>query len=193
MNEQFEHFARMMGGWFWETDSQHRFVYISQNVEAITGEKADWHLGKSRQELYSDRIVDDVWKKHLNTLDAHTPFQDFTFKGMGPNGGLWLSTTGEPFFGEDGEFVGYRGVGRDASRVIEQSSTTDSFKAIFDQLNEAIALWDAKDRFIIGNLASHSLHEGVETFLKPGFPFEKYIREDFANGLFPDAIGNEDA
>jgi len=112
---------------------------------------------------------------------------------MGPNGGLWLSTTGEPFFGEDGEFVGYRGVGRDVSREIELSSTTDSFKAIFDQLNEAIALWDAKDRFIIGNLASHSLHEGIETFLKPGLPFEKYIREDFANGLFPDAIGNEDA
>ena len=50
----------MMGGWFWETVSQHRFVHISQNVEAITGEKADWHLGKSRQELYSDRIVDNV-------------------------------------------------------------------------------------------------------------------------------------
>ena len=63
---------------------------------------------------------------------------------------------------------------RDVSREIELLSTTDSFKAIFDQLNEAIALWDAEDRFIIGNLASHSLHEGVETFLKPGLPFETY-------------------
>jgi len=150
-------------------------------------------ISASHARSFIQTVLSTMFGKNLNTLDAHTPFQDFTFKGMGPNGGLWLSTTGEPFFGEDGEFVGYRGVGRDVSREIELSSTTDSFKAIFDQLNEAIALWDAKDRFIIGNLASHSLHEGVETFLKPGLPFEKYIREDFANGLFPDAIGNEDA
>lgn len=193
MNEQFEHFERMMGGWFWETDSQHRFVYISKNVEAITGEKADWHYGKSRQELYSGLIEDDVWMKHLNTLDAHEPFHDFILKGIGENRDHWLSTSGEPFFDEDDKFLGYRGVGRDVSREIELSSTTDSFKAIFDQLNEAIALWDAEDRFIIGNLASHSLHEGIETPLKPGLLFETYIREGVTNGLFSDAIGNEDA
>ena len=112
---------------------------------------------------------------------------------MGLNGGLWLSTPGEPFFGEDGKFAGYLGVSRDVSREIELSSTTDSFKAIFDQLNEAIALWDAEDRFIIGNLASHSKHEGLETFLKTGLPFKTYIREGVENGLFPNAIGNEDA
>lgn len=192
MNEQFEHFARMMGGWFWETNSQHRFIYISKNVETITGEKADWHYDKTRQELYSNLIEDDIWKKHLNTLDAREPFHDFIIKGIGPNGDHWLSTSGEPFFDKDDEFVGYRGVGRDVSREIELSRTTDSFKAIFDQLNEAIALWDAEDRFIIGNRAFQSLNASVEPFLKPGLPFETYIREGVASGLFPEAIGCED-
>jgi hypothetical protein len=136
-----------------------------------------------------------MFGKNISTpwMRIPPPFQDFTFKGMGLNGGLWLSTPGEPFFGEDGKFAGYLGVSRDVSREIELSSTTDSFKAIFDQLNESIAIWDAEDRFIIGNLASHSMHEGVETFLKNGLPFETFIREGVANGLFPDAIGNEDA
>lgn len=193
MNEQFEHFARMIGGWFWETDSQHRFVYLSESVDAITGVKADWHYGKSRRDLKSEHIEDTVWEGHLKTLDAHEPFHDFVFKRSGPNGDHWLSTSGEPFFDKDGNFAGYRGVARDVSREIELSRTTDNFKAIFDQLNEAIALWDAEDRFIVGNRAFQTLNADVESILNPGLSFETYIREGVANGLFPEAIGNEDA
>jgi len=192
MNDQFEHFASMIGGWFWETDREHRFVYLSKSAEAITGVDVEWHYGKSRRDLKSEHIDEELWERHLKTLDAHEPFHDFVFKRTGPNGDHWLSTSGEPYMDENGNFAGYRGVARDVTREVELSSTTDSFKAIFDQLNEAIGLWDADDRFIIGNAAFHALNAGIENLLKPGLPFEKYIREGVANGLFPEALGDEE-
>lgn len=192
MNDQFEHFASMIGGWFWETDREHRFVYLSKSAEAITGVDVEWHYGKSRRDLKSEHIDDALWEHHLKALDAHEPFHDFVFKRTGPNGDHWLSTSGQPYLDENGNFAGYRGVARDVTREVELSSTTDSFKAIFDQLNEAIGLWDADDRFIIGNTAFHALNAGVENLLKPGLPFEKYIREGVANGLFPEALGDEE-
>jgi len=193
MNEQFEHFATMINGWFWETNSQHNFVYLSESIEAITGVKAKWHYGKNRRDLKSEYIEEAVWERHLKKLDNHEPFHDFIYRRSGPNGDHWVSTSGEPFFDEDGNFAGYRGVARDISREIELSTTTDSFKAIFDQLKEAIGLWDADDRFIVGNTAFHALNVGVEKLLKSGALFETYIREGVANGLFPEAIGDEEA
>lgn len=107
-----EHFSSLIGGWLWETDSQHRFVYLSENVEKYTGIKAEWHYGKSRLDMKRGDIADSDWEDHLKTLNAHEPFYDFKFRRAGPDQTRWISTSGEPYFDKSGEFLGYRGAAR---------------------------------------------------------------------------------
>ena len=35
--QRFRDFAAAASDWFWETDAEHRFVWMSANVEALTG------------------------------------------------------------------------------------------------------------------------------------------------------------
>lgn len=192
MTERFEQFASLIGGWFWETDHNHRFVYMSNSVEEIIGVPADWHYGKSRMELRSKSIRDDEWQSHVDALNAHEPFENFVFKRASPEGHHWLSTSGTPYFNENGDFAGYRGVARDVTREVELAAQSDRFLAVFDQLNEAIALWDANDHFLYGNQAYKDLNHDVPDATTPGVPYEQYIRNGVAVGSFPEAIGNEE-
>ena len=41
-------FADVTDGWLYETDSENRFVWMSDNVEKIAGVKPEWHYGKTR-------------------------------------------------------------------------------------------------------------------------------------------------
>ena len=58
----------ILGGWIWETDADHRFVYLSPSVERHAGKPAEWHYGKTREELgeASLRHVDSRdWQEKL--------------------------------------------------------------------------------------------------------------------------------
>lgn len=121
--QRFRDFAESSGDWLWEMDEQLRFTYMSPNVERILGVSPEWHYGKTRLELLGDSYDQDLWKDHLETLQAHQPFRDFVYRRVGegvePN---WLRISGVPVFDDDGMFRGYRGVGSDvtAAREMEE-------------------------------------------------------------------------
>ena len=59
---------------------------------------------------------EDAWRRHRETLDAHLPFRDFELARPAADGGKrYVSVSGLPVFDDAGNFVGYRGVGRDIS------------------------------------------------------------------------------
>jgi len=106
--------------WAWETDADLRFIYLSENVERITGIKPEWHYGKTRQELLGDDYDHETWDVHLKTLSARELYRDFIYPRLGPNGEKrWISSSGKPVFSEGGEFLGYRGIGSDVTERIE--------------------------------------------------------------------------
>src|SRR5919198_602168 len=74
-------------------------------------------IGQTRWEVPS--IHPDVagWEAHRALLDARKPFRDFEIGRIDPDGEQrFLSISGEPVFGPGGEFLGYRGVGRDITQ-----------------------------------------------------------------------------
>ena len=106
--------------WAWETDAELRFIYLSENVERITGVKPEWHYGKTRQDLLGGDCDHDTWDFHLKTLSAREPYRDFIYPRAGPNGEKrWICSSGKPIFSEGGEFLGYRGTGSDVTERIE--------------------------------------------------------------------------
>lgn len=131
--QRFKDFANTSSDWFWELDDRLRFSYFSNNMTNVTGMEAGAILGKTKRELNCTEVDKQVWERHLADLEAHKPFRGFTYKSKHPDGRVvHLSTNGDPVFGPDGRFLGYRGTGmditdlHDAEAALRQSQKVES-------------------------------------------------------------------
>ena len=114
--ERFRDFAESGADWLWEMDDQLRFTYMSPNVERIVGVPAEWHYGKTREDILGGKFDRKIWVEHLETLKARKAFRDFTYLRVGDGvEPKVLSASGKPVFAEDGRFLGYRGTGSDVT------------------------------------------------------------------------------
>lgn len=114
--ERFRGFAEDAADWLWELGPDLRFTYITGRYEEVMGVKPEDLIGKTRREIYSvsQDLDSESWQEHLQTLDDHEPFSDFEISTAKPDGTFRCYTlSGNPLFDEQGEFLGYRGVGRD--------------------------------------------------------------------------------
>src|SRR5438094_470573 len=109
---RFRSLTELSADFYWETDAEHR---IRRTTHAEKHRPASEPvIGRTRWEVPS--IYPDAagWAAHRALLDARKPFRDFEIGRIGPDGEQrFLSISGEPVFGPAGEFLGYRGVGRD--------------------------------------------------------------------------------
>ena len=125
--DRFRDFGESASDWFWEMDENLRFTYMSPTVERIVGVTPEWHYGRTREELLGDDYDRDVWDEHLQTLKARQPFRDFTYlrvgEGVKPK---WLSSSGKPVFDAAGNFLGYRGSGRDITELSKQDCSSSN-------------------------------------------------------------------
>jgi PAS domain S-box-containing protein len=112
--KRFRDFAEASADWFWETDAEHRFTFVSENFETLTGVPIASLLGRTRLEVSIGDDNTEVWHEHLETLQQRKPFRDFTFRRVAEvEEAQWVSVSGIPVFAEDGTFLGYRGTGSD--------------------------------------------------------------------------------
>jgi PAS domain S-box-containing protein len=189
-----ESFARIADGWFWETDAEHRFTYMSDSVELITGVKPDWHYGKSRRDIGVPDSVDPIiWQEHLDVLDRHQPFENFVFARKGPDRVNWMQTSGKPLFDAHGVFHGYRGIASDITAQIEAERRIETLADAIEQLSDMFVLWGPDDRLVLCNKSFRELNQSVIEMTEPGTLFETYIRAGLENNLFPEAKGREEA
>jgi PAS domain S-box-containing protein len=100
---------------YWETDAQHRFIR-QQYGERLDHAPWDSEIGKTRWEVPCFEPDAEAWRKHREILDAHLPFRDFEIGRATPEGDkFYVSVSGLPVFDKSGNFVGYRGVGRNVT------------------------------------------------------------------------------
>jgi PAS domain S-box-containing protein len=112
--ERFRDFAEVAADWFWEMGPDLRFTYLSDRYTTITGTAVEDVLGKTRMEVSSESLADAKWHAHQAVLEAHEPFRDFRFQGVGGDNQVhYFSVSGKPVFDRDGEFQGYRGCSTD--------------------------------------------------------------------------------
>ncbi len=111
--------------WFWETDADHRFSYFSESWERLTNSNAGIYLGMSRRDyFYGLTELSDTARQHLDDLDNHRPFRDFTYRHDFLHGRMnWVTTSGDPIFDDSGAFLGYRGAAMILSGSVTGSKT----------------------------------------------------------------------
>jgi diguanylate cyclase (GGDEF)-like protein/PAS domain S-box-containing protein len=118
--ERFRHFAEAASDWFWETDAEQRFTYLSDRVSSITGCPPQFFLGKRRFELAPMDRDPEGWRAHIDDLEARRPFRDFVYQLETPAGDTrWFKVSGVPVFPRAGGFAGYRGTGTDITEQVQ--------------------------------------------------------------------------
>ncbi len=157
--QRFEDFASSSSDWFWEMDENLRFCYFSDRFSAITGVQAEWLLGKTRQESGVEKLSEPAaYRKHLDDLASHRSFRNFVHGRRRHDGTLgYFSISGQPYFDEQGTFVGFRGVGRDITEQITAEQQRDG------ALEEAQRANTAKSRFLAN--MSHELRTPLNAIL----------------------------
>lgn len=141
--------------WFWEQDADLRFTFISPSVTRAGGLRPEDHIGRTREEIYAARGVDDrtpEWEALRAKLAAREPYRDFVFPAQGATGEtIWLRTSGTPFFDETGHFAGYRGVGANVTELYrEKKEAADSRNRLYATLRalpDLVFELDAEGRF----------------------------------------------
>lgn len=117
--KRFKDFADIAADWFWEMNAELRFTYLSERFQEVTGWLPNQVLGRTRVEIFASRPDEaDKWARHFGDLEAHRSFEDLEFLWERPDGSTRvLRLSGKPTFDQEGQFLGYRGVGRDVTEA----------------------------------------------------------------------------
>lgn len=131
-------FAEIAADWFWETDENLVVNYISSAHRQITGIPDEQVIGRTREELFRDNIYKAINPAiHLRTLDNYWDSMIEYSINREDGNEVIVHDRASPFFDSQGNFKGYRGVGRDIS---EQKRLTRriAYQATSDPLTGAI-------------------------------------------------------
>lgn len=172
-------FLDIANDWFWETDAAHRFIFLSERFEQLTGIDIALFLGNTRAEMASNPDTPE-FRAHLDDLEAHRPFQDYVYGGETPRGFRWFQISGRPVFGDNGTFLGYRGTGSDITQsVLDRGRARDAegrLTAALESINEGFILYDRSDRILLYNEVFQKAFDPKEEMLRVGVSFEEWIR-----------------
>lgn len=156
-------YAEASSDYFWATDEKHRASYFSEEFERITGIPTERLIGMDRVDITPTNVDRDRWRAHLEDFEKHRPFRDFVFQHARPDGStVSLSISGVPVFDDRGDFLGYRGVGRDITPLVEAQNERREQAQFLDSIVENIPAMvfvkDATDlRFTLLNRAGEEM------------------------------------
>lgn len=142
--------------WLWQIDSQRRVRNLSARFAyALGGERQDLEgqsllrlLGGSDWESGNfSRSLHDL----ADRLQRRERFADLLVKVMVDNQSRWWELSGAPLISDDGEFLGFRGVGSDVTDQRE-SSEKIAYMARYD------ALTGLPNRLLLNETLSEAIH-----------------------------------
>ena len=113
---RFRDFALSSSDWFWETDENHHFTWLSERFFEITGVPPESIIGKTRADLMAQEDP-DLLARHLGDLQSHLPFRDLDYVFHSAKGEKCLLVGGVPVIDPECGFVGYRGSGIDVTEL----------------------------------------------------------------------------
>ncbi|HXF46236.1 MAG TPA: EAL domain-containing protein [Burkholderiaceae bacterium] len=129
---RFRALTELSSDWYWETDEQHRFTSIRQGAARSLPVPEAELLGRCRWDLPGDPVNPPTWDEHRAQLAARRPFRDLIVRRFLPDGtAVFTLTAGDPIFDDGGNFIGYRGIGKNiteqvrAQERIERLATLD--------------------------------------------------------------------
>lgn len=197
-NQRLIDFTETASDWLWEMDADLRFIYFS-DLDSETPERdKNLYIGKTRQDISGDFVNTPEWQSHIEDLEAHRPFRDFTYKHLDENGQpVFISIGGKPIFNADGTFNGYRGTGTDLTkqhRITDEMKKSELlFQGLFDAAMIGVVLHseDGKSRVrvnqgfceMVGYSEDYLLKDAYENLTYPNdLPLSLELRRQLRHG-----------
>lgn len=155
--ERFRDVVEAASDWVWETGPDHRFTFISEQLQDLSGERPEDLLGKARWELRLPDDTDDAnWEGYRASVEARQPIRGFVFPHRDVEGRRHFSRIhGKPFHDADGRFLGYRGMGRDITAELEAAreiaNSRKLLRAVIDAVPAVINVKDPDLRYVLMN------------------------------------------
>src|SRR2546427_4278826 len=113
---RFRDLTELSADWFWETDAEHRITWISAggSVATLFGNLPTF--GKRFWEIPRVEVEPRALEAHLGRLGEQLPFFDLEIQRTDERGARLIHIiSGQSRVTPRGEFLGYRGVGRDVT------------------------------------------------------------------------------
>ena len=179
--ERFRDFAEVASDWYWESDAEHKFTYVSQRIRELGGFPPEYFVGQTRQQTLADQESSRALSEHLADLAAHRPFRNFIITRRRLDGSLWhIQVSGKPVFSRDGRFCGYRGIGQDVTKeVAAQREAAVAHRRLVDAIEALPAsfiYYDASERVVLTNRWSRTAFPERAHLFAAGTPFETLAR-----------------
>ena len=183
--EWFRALTELSSDWYWQTDHLGQFTAMSHGVSRFGRDPAEF-IGRRRSEFVADPGDQQV-RSYEALLAARQAFRDFAFVGNDANGSLrQVRLNGEPFYGDDGAFAGFRGSGRDVTEEVEARAALASrealLAAVYESVEEGIAAFGPDMRVLAWNKRYETLHGFPPFTLQVGTPFIDLARSHAAKG-----------
>jgi PAS domain S-box-containing protein len=171
--QRYRQLFEVASDWFWETDAENRLVYVSPNSEAVLGLPGAAYYGKRLADTEGVVIDLDAGRASAAVIKARQPYQDFIYSRKVPSGKIvWINSSGAPFYGPDGTFLGYRGIARDVTAQVEAErklrESEQRFRRMFEVGSDFYWEDDAEHRLVFASPIS--VHDDIY-----GVPFSQLV------------------
>ncbi|SPJ17678.1 putative Diguanylate cyclase [Burkholderiales bacterium] len=114
--------------WYWETDSLLRITVAQAAGNGASELPLGQWIGKCDWEIPGDLVRPATWEEHRECLNARQPFSNLVVRrAVEGRSATVQHLCGAPFYGPDGDFIGYVGIGRD---VTEQYRAQDALQQL---------------------------------------------------------------
>lgn len=150
--ERFRSLANLSSDWYWETDGNSRFTFVSEGLERLYGVPTTEVIGKTRLERAADKNHSGL-QTYLAKIEKRESFRDIPYSAqpLEKKGVQHAVLSGEPIF-HNGAFSGYRGVGRDVTKEMQAAEKFSQLaaenRALIDNSLDIIASVDKRGRLV---------------------------------------------
>ena len=123
---RFRSLTSLSSDWYWETDADNRFTFLSDGIHARLGLHPADLLGATLDNFALDHS-EPGYAACRRCLEKRQPFKDAVYSvGLAGYPGVvrYIRISGEPVF-EDGAFVGYRGATRDVTHEVRNAKALE--------------------------------------------------------------------
>ncbi len=128
---RFRSLTALSSDWYWEMDASLRFTRLEIGSGSQPGNPGEDIIGRYRWELPAEIVQPATWDEHKALLLNRQPFRDLVLRRRLADGKpVYHTTSGDPVFGADGEFRGYRGVGKDITQQVRAQERIERLATI---------------------------------------------------------------